>query len=107
MSISEVSVDQLQHVLAAGARLVDVRETDEYLDGHVPGAIHIPLGTVPDSVEAFRGDGPTYVVCRSGARSMRACELLVDEGIEVINVAGGTMAWTASGKPVVTGANPA
>jgi rhodanese-related sulfurtransferase len=107
MSIQEVSVDELEAALAAGARLVDVRETDEYVDGHVPGAVHVPLGTVPERVDAFQGQGATYVVCKSGARSMRACEFLADQGVIAVNVAGGTMAWKMSGRPVVEGDQPA
>jgi len=107
MTVKEVQVAELDAAMQAGAKVIDVRETNEYVEGHVPGAVHIALSTVPDHVEAFRGDGPTYVVCRSGARSMRACEFLVQQGIDVINVAGGTLDWIASGRPVVTGDTPA
>ncbi len=107
MSIQEVNVDELDAALAAGARIVDVREIDEYIAGHVPGAVHVALGTVPDNIGAFNAAGPTYVVCKSGGRSMRACEFLADQGVEAINVAGGTMAWTLSGRPVVEGDQPA
>jgi rhodanese-related sulfurtransferase len=106
MAISEISVDALADLLGSGARLVDVREVDEYQAGHIPGARLVALGTVPDHVDAFRGDGPTYVVCRSGARSMRACEFLAAQGIEIVNVAGGTMAWTLSGRDTVGGDSP-
>jgi rhodanese-related sulfurtransferase len=106
MPIQEVTVDQLADALAAGARVIDVRETDEYTDGHVPGAIHIALGTVPDRVDAFAGEPTPYVVCKSGGRSMRACEFLAEQGVTAINVAGGTMAWTMSGRDVVTGDQP-
>jgi rhodanese-related sulfurtransferase len=102
MAISEISVDELATSLASGSRLVDVREQDEFDDGHVPGAVHVPLATVADNVEQFRGVGPTYVICRSGARSMRACEFLAAHGVEVANVAGGTMAWLLSGRDVET-----
>ena len=48
MAVNEIDVDRLDALLAAGARLVDVRETDEYTDGHVPGAVHVAApGTVP------------------------------------------------------------
>lgn len=107
MAISEVSVEELEHALARGARLIDVREPDEYADGHVPGAVLIALGTVADRIDVFRGDGPTYVICRSGARSMKACELVHDTGIDVANVAGGTLAWITTGRAVVSGADPA
>jgi rhodanese-related sulfurtransferase len=107
MSVQEASVDELESALAAGARIVDVRETDEYVEGHVPGAVHIALGTVPDHVDAFRGDGPTYVICKSGGRSRRACAFLAELGLEAINVAGGTTAWIVSGRAVVDGNQPA
>ncbi|MDO8391951.1 MAG: rhodanese-like domain-containing protein [Actinomycetota bacterium] len=107
MPIHEISVAELETVLAAGARLIDVRETDEYTAGHVSGAVLVALGTVPDHVGAFRGDGPAYVICRSGGRSMKACEFLAQQGIETINVKGGTLDWIAGGRPVVTGSAPA
>ncbi|HQZ32986.1 MAG TPA: rhodanese-like domain-containing protein [Ilumatobacteraceae bacterium] len=109
MSIIEASVGELEAALDAGALLFDVRETNEYEDGHVRGAIHVPLGTVADNVEAFRptgGDEAVYVICRSGARSMRACEFLAGHGVEAVNVAGGTMDWLASGRSVVVGNLP-
>jgi rhodanese-related sulfurtransferase len=106
MTVREIDVDQLETARAAGALLIDVREPHEYHDGHVGGAVLVPLGSVPDHVDAFRSDGPTYVICRSGARSMRACEFLADQGLDVVNVAGGTMAWVTSGRPVVTGDQP-
>ncbi len=105
MAIKEISVTELASALEAGARVIDVREIDEYTSGHVPGATHIALGTVPDHVDAFRGDGPTYIVCRSGARSMRACEFLAEQGVETVNVAGGTLDWVAGGREVVMGSN--
>lgn len=107
MTISEVSVDELESALQAGARLVDVREADEYEAGHVPGAVLVPLATVPDALGQFVTDGPTYVICKSGARSYRACEYLADQGLEGINIEGGTMAWIISGRTTVAGDLPA
>jgi rhodanese-related sulfurtransferase len=106
MSIQEINVEALEAALQVGAVVIDVRETDEYVNGHVPGAVHIPLGTVPDHVDAFRTPSPALVICRSGARSMRACEFLASEGIEAVNVAGGTLDWIAGGREVVVGSNP-
>ena len=108
MPVQEIDVDQLAERLAAGARLVDVREPAEYAEAHVPGAVLVPLGTVPEHVDAFTGGGTTYVICRSGARSMRACEHIAALGldVEVVNVAGGTLAWLASGREAVGGDQP-
>lgn len=107
--VSEIDVDQLAERLVEGARVIDVREPDEYTAGHVPGAISIPLATVPDHLDAFGGDGPTYVICHSGGRSRRACEF-VDaqglDGVETINIEGGTSAWLASGREAVLGDQP-
>ena len=103
MSIQEISVDQLAERLEAGARLIDVREPDEFEQARVPQAQLIPLATVPQHVDEFRGDGPTYVICRSGGRSMQACEFVAAQGADVVNVAGGTMAWIESGRDISTG----
>jgi rhodanese-related sulfurtransferase len=107
MTISEASVDELESALQSGAPLVDVREPDEYEAGHVPGAVLVPLATVPTALEYFSADGVTYVICRSGSRSYRACEFLADQGLEVVNVEGGTMAWIISGRSTVAGDQPA
>jgi rhodanese-related sulfurtransferase len=106
MSIREVSVDELETALAAGGRVIDVREEHEYTEGHVPGAVLVVLSTVPDNVDAFRGEPAPFVICRSGARSMKACEHLAEHGVDAVNVAGGTMAWMMSGRPVVAGDQP-
>lgn len=110
MASPEISVDELATRLEAadhtGVLLIDVREVDEYHSGHVPGARLVVLGTVPDNVDAFRGDGSAYVICRSGARSMQACEFLAGHGVDAVNIAGGTMAWQQSGRAVVTGDSP-
>jgi rhodanese-related sulfurtransferase len=104
--ISEIEVAALAERVAEGALVVDVREPDEYAAGHVPGAELIPLATVPDNLDRFRRDEPTYLICQGGGRSMRACELAAGEGYDVVNVTGGTGAWVASGLDVVTGDRP-
>jgi rhodanese-related sulfurtransferase len=103
MAISEVSVDELDERLADGARLIDVRLPYEFEEARVSGAMLVPLATVPDNLDAFRGDGRVYVICKTGARSARACEYLAAQGIEAVNVAGGTLAWIRSGRDYVSG----
>lgn len=103
MTIQEITVDELATIIEQGGRVIDVREPAEFEEARVPGVRLIPLGTVPDQVDAFRGEGTTYVICRSGARSMQACEFVAAQGADVVNVAGGTMAWIASGRDVATG----
>ncbi|HET8957057.1 MAG TPA: rhodanese-like domain-containing protein [Microcella sp.] len=103
---TEIDVDRLVVVMAEGARVIDVREPDEYAEAHVPGVELVPLGMVPDNVDRLAGhDGPLYIICRSGARSLRAAEYLEARGIEAISVAGGTMAWVQRGLDYDTGAD--
>jgi rhodanese-related sulfurtransferase len=102
--MNEIDVADLESLIASGARLIDVREPDEYSAGHVPGAISIPLGHVPDRIDECVSTGETtYLICRSGARSANACAFLEDRGFDVVNVVGGTMAWVTSGRSVVEG----
>ena len=107
MAISEVTVEELESALQSGARLVDVREPDEYEAGHVPGAVLVPLATVPEALDRFAADATTYVICKTGGRSFRACEFLDDQGLAVVNVAGGTLAWITSGRDTAVGDQPA
>jgi rhodanese-related sulfurtransferase len=105
VAVSEISVEELDERLAEGARLVDVRLPYEFEEAHVAGAVLVPLATVPDNVDAFRGDGQVYVICKTGARSLRVCEFLAEQGVDAVNVAGGTLAWVRSGRDYVSGAS--
>jgi rhodanese-related sulfurtransferase len=99
--VTEISVQELS-ALGASARVVDVREPDEWAQGHIGHASLVPLATVPGRLDAFDGE-PTYVVCRSGGRSAQACDFLRNQGHRVVNVTGGMIAWAAAGFDVVTG----
>ena len=102
--IAEISVTELEKLIAAGSLVIDVRETDEFAAGHVPTAISIPLSTLQDRVDEFRHQGTVYVICQVGGRSMRACQYLADFGIDnLVNIAGGTTGWIALGNDVVAG----
>ena len=99
----EVTVDDLMVALEAGATVIDVREVDEYVDAHVHGVRLVPLGTLPDALDALPHDETLYVICRSGARSLRAADFLVANGFDAVSVAGGTMAWVKRGLDYATG----
>lgn len=98
-AIKEVDVQALRAALAAGGAVVDVREPHETAAGHVPGAILIPLGELHARVgELGKYTGKElFVICKGGARSMKAAEFLVTQGFKPVNVAGGTMAWIGAG----------
>lgn len=83
------------------AVLLDVREDDEWDAGHAPGAVHIPLARIADSLADVPDGSPIYVVCRSGGRSARAAAYLNANGWEAVNVVGGMSAWAAAVRPLV------
>jgi rhodanese-related sulfurtransferase len=91
------------------AVMVDVRERVEWVAGHAPDAVLIPMGDLPSQIKELPiGDGPLAIVCRSGNRSGRVVAWLAQQGIDAVNVAGGMQAWNAAGKPMVAeGAGPA
>lgn len=103
MQIPEIDVEELAGRLDGGAALIDVREADEYTEAHVPGATLVPLSELNNRVDEIPADRQALIICRSGARSLRACEFLAGTGRDVANVAGGTLAWIDSGRGVVTG----
>ena len=103
MDVPEIDVDELATLREQGARIFDVREPDEYDEAHVPGAVAVPLALVPDEIARFPTDDPAYVICAVGGRSRKASEFLRANGIDAINVAGGTRAWLAAGYPIATG----
>ncbi|CAN5651078.1 rhodanese-like domain-containing protein [soil metagenome] len=102
--ITEISVDELAALLDSGAALIDVRMPDEYEEAHVPGAVLVPLPELPERLGEIPDESTAYVICKMGGRSMKACEFLVTQGYDVVNVAGGTQAWIEAGRPTVSGA---
>jgi rhodanese-related sulfurtransferase len=88
-------------LLAAGAILLDVREKNEWQAGHAPKARHIPLGQLAARHHELPADRTVITVCRSGMRSAQAARLLATQGRQVLNLSGGTHAWTRAGLPVV------
>lgn len=100
----EVDLAAFAAAQADGAFVIDVREAGEYLGGHVPGARLVPMGQLPSRLQELPKDRPVYVICASGNRSMSMTSFLVQSGYDAWSVAGGTSAWSGSGRAVVTGA---
>ncbi|MBX9695649.1 MAG: rhodanese-like domain-containing protein, partial [Cyanobacteria bacterium] len=93
-------VEQLSLELQAGTRLkvLDVRRPGEYAEGHVPGALNIPLAELRERTEELQDFQALAVICASGYRSMIACSLLEGCGIATsINITGGTKRWKEAG----------
>jgi rhodanese-related sulfurtransferase len=106
MDVPEIDIAELVRLRDDGAPLIDVREPDEYTDAHVPGAVLVPLATVPDNLDQVPTDRTVYVICAKGGRSLKAAEFYRANGIDAVNVAGGTTAWVDAGQPVSTGLEP-
>lgn len=103
MAIIEIDVEQLARAMSDTVTLVDVRMPDEFEAERVPGAVLLPLPELPDRVGEIPREETVFIICRSGNRSMTACEFLAAQGFETRNVAGGTLAWIESGRPTEAG----
>ena len=87
------------------AIIVDVREDGEWKEGHIAGAIHIPLAQVAGRLSelAQYKDRNMVVQCRSGKRSAKAASTLQDAGFtKVYNLTGGIIAWDKDGLATTT-----
>lgn len=77
------------------AQLIDVREQQEYENGHIRGARNIPLSQFKQSLAAIRPDKPVYLYCQNMTRSSRAAQILRKHKYEDINILqGGFKKWT-------------
>jgi rhodanese-related sulfurtransferase len=101
--MQEIDLDSFAAAHAAGGYVIDVREPDEYVDGHVPGARLMPLDRLGTLVTEVPSGQRVYVICASGNRSKAGAGLLQQRGIEAYSVAGGTGGWARTGRPIVVG----
>lgn len=98
---TEVTLDELEDAIKRGFFVLDVREQDEWNEGHVPGAKHIPLGSLQERIDEVDDATRVFVVCRSGKRSLEGASILEENGIDAVSVAGGTLGWIHSGREVI------
>lgn len=96
--VKTISADQTRTLMSSSEfdqyQLVDVRQPGEYEQGHIPGALLIPLGDLPTRVSELDSDKETIAYCRSGVRSKSACQILSGLGIDSIyNMVGGIIAY--------------
>ena len=89
--------------------MVDVRRDDEWVTGHVTGAIHIPIDDLPDRIDQVPQDKKVLFICAAGVRSGLACELAVSMGYDsgkLYNVEDGTPFWIEGNHPTSYGDDP-
>ncbi|MDX1691234.1 MAG: rhodanese-like domain-containing protein [Acidimicrobiia bacterium] len=90
-------------VEASGATIIDVRTEGEYAEGHIEGAINIPLSTLGDNLDKVPTDTQVFVQCKSGHRAALAVSSLRMLGYDnVLTFAPGINGWTEAGEPLVT-----
>lgn len=71
-----------------GAEIIDVRNPDEFKNGHIRNAKNIPLSKIPSKISSFKGNQTYILCCQSGARSGMAVNLLKSNGVAAINGGG-------------------
>jgi rhodanese-related sulfurtransferase len=90
----EIQGAEARRLIAAGARLLDVRSPGEYAGGHLPGAVNLPVQELDRRLaEAGPRDGELVLYCRSGHRSARAAEILRAHGFTRVHNLGPMTAW--------------
>jgi rhodanese-related sulfurtransferase len=83
--------------------VVDVRTSGEFAQGHLQGAINIPLSDLPAQISGLDRNRPILVYCQTGHKSAQAAPILVNAGFtEVYDMDGELNAWISSGYPTVT-----
>lgn len=95
--VSHLNKDELEAVLndpQSKTIVIDVREIEEYVAGHIPGVPLIPMGHIPELIDQFDKEAEYVFVCRSGSRSLNVAKFFQRAGIaRVHNFAGGILTW--------------
>jgi rhodanese-related sulfurtransferase len=100
-----VNAQELNEKLKNGKRplVIDVRQPEEYRDGHIAGAKLIPVGELNKRMKELPRDREIVCVCASGSRSHSATKTLIGAGYSAINMSGGMGTWQRAGFPVKKG----
>jgi sulfur-carrier protein adenylyltransferase/sulfurtransferase len=103
--VRHLSAEALRELLGAQRHaplLVDVREVREFSAGHLQGSVNIPLGELPRRLGEIAPDAAPVFICRSGGRSLAACQLALRANIAApANLDGGLLAWAAQVDPAL------
>lgn len=97
---TDIDLDDFAAAHAGGGFVLDVRNDDEYAEGHVPGAVHIPMDDVPARLSEVPTDRRVHVICAVGGRSAAITQYLGGQGVDAVNVKDGTNGWARRGWPL-------
>jgi rhodanese-related sulfurtransferase len=96
MDLPTITASELSSELV----ILDVREQNEWDDGHVPGAIHIPMGEVPARYGELPEGADLVVMCHLGGRSAQVTQWLIAQGVPCRNLDGGIVEYAKAGLPI-------
>ena len=105
VSYQIISASEARAMIQSSPNLlvVDVRTPEEFAQGHLQGAINIPLSNLPTQISSLDRNRPILVYCQTGHRSAQAAALLMNSGFtQVYDMDGGLDAWISAGYPTVT-----
>jgi rhodanese-related sulfurtransferase len=110
-TVREIPLDQAESAIRNANIVLDVRETEEFAAGHLPGAIHTSRGLLEFKLSSspdLSSRGLSFVLyCKTSGRAALAAKVMHEMGYRnVISIAGGFDAWVAAGKPVVKPQRP-
>lgn len=92
------------HDVPADAQLIDVREPEEFQQGHAKGARNLPMSEFTAHIQEVDLTRDVYVICHLGGRSAQVAEYLSevteDSSANIFSVDGGTQAWKSAGLPM-------
>ncbi|MBK8252815.1 MAG: rhodanese-like domain-containing protein [Polyangiaceae bacterium] len=89
----DVDSARAHELVGQGATLVDVRSPEEFTEGHIQGAVNVPVGELGGKLASIPKDKPVVVYCHSGMRSKRAASALKDAGYTQVYDLGAMSRW--------------
>ncbi len=110
LQIHEVSITDAEQAILNADFLLDVRESEEFLTGHIPGALHISRGMLEFKMASdpmFESrDNKIVLYCKTSGRAALCAKALQDMGYKnILSISGGIDAWLSHGKAIVNPAN--
>ena len=102
--VEYISVEEVYEIINSGEEhiILDVRTLDEFNQGHLEDAVHIPVDELEDRLDELPQDIPIIVHCKSGVRSNTAAITLLENGFtQILDMGGGIVDWMDKGYPVV------
>jgi len=104
--IIDISPEEVYEIISKGEEflILDVRTPDEFNEGHIEGAVLIPVDELERRLDELPKDKPIITYCRSGVRSRNAANILLENGFsKVYDMKGGIIEWINKGYPAVDG----